>query len=404
MIALTEDLTKAFLRERGLPVPAGEAADTDDAVARIAGALGGSAVVKALVPTGRRGLAGAVRLTDSVDAARIAARAMFGTRVGEYEVEQVYVEALEPIAAELYLSFVLDRYPPRFIASARGGVDIERVHHDHPEAIHTMEVDPAGGLRAWQALQLWERCGIESARLPALADLTVRLWQAFVAADGLMMELNPVALRTDGRFSIVGAMLGIDDAAIARHPRWQPVASALSTRGGRRANARERSVLDANSRVPGAVFRYTELDGDIGFFVGGGGASLFQHDLMLALGASPANHLDATPGGGWKEKMAAVVDAILARPDVRGLLISYNFLQLVNVDERMRMIVDHLKARQVDPAGFPIVVRLFGPGEARAREIAAELPGLFYMPPMSPIEDAVAKIVELTGGPRTAVP
>jgi succinyl-CoA synthetase beta subunit len=161
-------------------------------------------------------------------------------------------------------------------------------------------------------------------------------------------------------------------------------------------------VLDANQRVPGAVFRYTELDGDIGFFVGGGGASLFQHDLMLAMGARPANHLDATPGPGWKEKMAAVVDAILARPGVRGLLISYNFLQLINVDERMRMIVDHLKARQVDPAAFPIVVRLFGPGEACARKIAAELPGLVYMPPMSPIEEAVAKIVELTGGPREA--
>jgi len=402
MIALTEDLTKAFLRDRGLPVPAGEAAASGEAVARIAGALGGAAVVKALVPTGRRGLAGAVRLTDTVAAARVAAQTMLGTQVGEYDVEQVYVEALVPIAAELYLSFVLDRYPPRVIASARGGVDIEQVHHDHPEAIHTMEVDPAHGLRPWEAVELWERCGIESARLPALADLTVRLWQAFVAADGLMMEINPVALCTDGRFSIVGAMLGIDDAAIARHPRWQPVASELSTRGGRRANARERSVLDANARVPGAVFRYTELDGDIGFFVGGGGASLFQHDLMLALGACPANHLDATPGGGWKEKMAAVVDAILDRPGVRGLLISYNFLQLVNVDERMRMIVDHLKARQVDPARFPIVVRLFGPGEARAREIATELPGLHYMPPMSPIEDAVAKIVELTGGPRKA--
>ena len=400
MIALTEDLTKAFLRDRGLPVPAGEAADSADSACRIATALGGSAVVKALVPTGRRGLAGAVRLTDGADAARAAAQALLGSQVGEYEVEQVYVEALEPIAAELYLSFVLDRYPPRVIASARGGVDIEQTHHEDPGAIHARDIDPAAGLRIWEAVQLWERCGIESARLPALAELTVRLWQAFVAADGLVMEINPVALRTDGRFSIVGAMLGIDDAALARHPRWQPVASELSTRGGRRANARERSVLEANARVPGAVFRYTELEGDIGFFVGGGGASLFQHDLMLALGARPANHLDATPGGGWKEKMAAVVDAILARPGVRGLLISYNFLQLINVDERMRLIVDHLKAKGVDPTSFPIVVRLFGPGEARAREIAEELPGLVYMPPMSPIEDAVAKIVELTGGPR----
>ena len=400
MIALTEDLAKAYLQSRGLPVPAGSAAATADEAARRAEALGGCAVIKALVPAGRRGLAGAVRKVGSPTEAREAGAALLGSDVGGHSVEQVYVEALEPIVAELYLSFVLDRYPAQVIASVHGGVDIEQIHRDHPDRIHRLNVDPVGGLRPWEAMRLWERCGIESARLPSLAALTVGLWQAFVAADALMLEINPVAVCADGRLSVVGAMLGVDDAALARQPQWQAMAATLASRGGRRANARERAVLEINARVPGAVFRYTELDGDIGFFVGGGGASLFQHDLMLALGARPANHLDATPGAGWKEKMAAVVDAILARPDVRGLLISYNFLQLVNVDERMRLIVDHLRLRGVDPTRFPVVVRLFGPGEDRAREIARELPGLVYMPPMTPIEAAVARIVELTGGPR----
>jgi succinyl-CoA synthetase beta subunit len=400
MIALTEDLAKACLGARGLPVPVGFAVDSAADSVRRAEALGGSAVVKALVPAGRRGLAGAVRLVRSPEAAGEACSALLGSRIGEYLVEQVYVEALEPISSELYLSFTLDRYPPRVVASAHGGVDIEQTHRERPELIHTLEIDPIDGLSASAAMHLWERCGVQSALLPSLATLTAGLWQAFVAADALMMEVNPLAVCADGRLSIVGAMLGVDDAALARHPQWQAMATRAATRGGRRANERERLVLEANARSPGAVFRYTELDGDIGFFVGGGGASLFQHDLMLAFGARPANHLDATPGGGWKEKMAAVLDAILARPDVRGLLISYNFLQLINVDERMRMIIDHLKARAVDPARLPIVIRLFGPGEDRARAIAEELPGLVYMPPMSPMEDAVAKIVELTGGPR----
>ena len=90
-------------------------------------------------------------------------------------------------------------------------------------------------------------------------------------------------------------------------------------RAGRRANERELRVIAANDRIPGAVFRYTELDGDIGFVVGGGGASLFQHDLMLKMGAKPANHLDATPGAGWDEKMGAVIDAILDKISQHGI-------------------------------------------------------------------------------------
>ena len=148
--------------------------------------------------------------------------------------------------------------------------------------------------------------------------------------------------------------------------------------------------------MPGAIFRYTELDGNIGMVVGGGGASLLQHDLMLALGGAPANHLDATPGAGWQDKMGAVLDAILANPRVTGLLVSYNFLHLVRVDERMQLIVNLLRARGVDPLILPIVVRLFGPREDDARRIAATLPGLHYMPPDSPIDEAVRRIVELT--------
>lgn len=396
MLNLTEDLTKHFLRDRGLPVPEGRACATPQSAAQMTELLGGRAVVKALVAAGRRGKAGAIVLVDSADAARVAAARQIGSELAGLVIEQVYVEAREDIAAELYLSFVLDSTPPRLLVSCRGGVEIEQTHANQPDVIITVEVDPLKGMTRWDALAAWERAGADATLLSRLAGLTVQLWQAFVAADAQMLEINPLAVRSDGTLALVGAMLSIDEAALPRHPAWRIQAQAGAQKAGRNANPRERAVMLANERTPGAVFRYTELDGNIGLVVGGGGASLLQHDLMLALGGAPANHLDATPGAGWQDKMGAVLDAILANPRVKGLLVSYNFLQLVRVDERMRLIVDLLRARGVDPHRLPIVVRLFGPGEDEARRIAATLPGLHVMPPDSPIDAAVQRIVELT--------
>jgi len=403
MIALTEDLAKAFLRDRSLPVPRGCAADTPEAAGLAAAELGGRAVVKALVPAGRRGKAGAVRFADTPEAARTAARDLLALTIANLQVEQVYVESHEDIASELYLSFILNSYPPTVMASREGGVDIEEIGRNRPDAIARLDVDPLRGLKSWHAVDLWERAGVDNQLLPALGRLTSALWEAFRSADALTLELNPIAVRKDGSLCLVGAMLGVDDSALGRHPEWRKAAIAGATRAGRQANERELAVIAANNKTPGAVFRYSELDGDIGFIVGGGGASLLQHDMMLAMGAAPANHLDSTPGAGWKEKMGAIFDAILANPKVRGILVSYNFLQLVQVDQRMQHILEILVERHVDPKVLPIVIRLFGPGEDKARAIAATLPGLHYMAPGTPIDAAVAKIIELTGGPRTAV-
>jgi succinyl-CoA synthetase beta subunit/citryl-CoA synthetase large subunit len=402
MITLTEDLAKAFLRNRSLPVPAGHAADTPEAAAEAARKLGGRVVVKALIAAGRRGKANAVRFADTPEAAQEAARDLLDLTIADLRVDRVYVEAREDIETELYLGFILDSYPPKILASREGGVDIEEIGRERPDAISRLDVDPLCGVKSWHAVQLWERAGVDGELLPALARLTAALWDAFCSADALTLELNPIAVRKDGSLCLVGAMLGVDDAALRRHPQWRGAAIAGATRAGRPANERELAVIAANNKTPGAVFRYSELDGDIGFVVGGGGASLLQHDLMLAMGAAPANHLDATPGPGWKDKMGAVFDAILANPKVRGILVSYNFLQLARVDLRMQHILDILIERHVDPTELPIVIRLFGPGEENARAIAATLPGLHYMEPDSPIDAAVARIIELTGGPRAA--
>lgn len=403
MITLTEDLAKALLRNCSLPVPPGCAAGTPEAAAEIAAELGGRVVVKPLIPAGRRGKSGAVRFAETPEAARTAAQDLLELTIADLRVERVYVESREDVTTELYLSFLLNNFPPTVLASRDGGVDVEEIARDRPNAIARFDVEPLSGLKSWHATQLWEMAGVDDKLLPALGHLTSALWEVFCKTDALILELNPIAVRKDGSLCLLGAMLAVDDAALGRHPEWRGAAVAGATRVGRLANERELAVIAANNKAPGALFRYSELNGDIGFVVGGGGASLLQHDLMLAMGAAPANHLDSTPGAGWKDKMGAVFDAILANPKVRGILVSYNFLQLSPVDERMQHIIDILLERHVDPTKLPVVIRLFGPGEDNARAIAAKLPGLHYMPPGSPIDAAVAKIIELTGGPRAAV-
>ena len=132
MLPLTEDKAKAWLRRQRFPVPQGEAAATPEAAAEIARRLGGGAVVKALVPTGRRGKAGAVKLVDSPEAAAEAASAMLGSEVQGYRVAKVYVEAKVDIAAEYYLSIALESFPPKLLLSREGGVDIEQTQANHP--------------------------------------------------------------------------------------------------------------------------------------------------------------------------------------------------------------------------------------------------------------------------------
>ncbi|MGG5810009.1 ATP-grasp domain-containing protein [Falsiroseomonas sp. CW058] len=396
MLTLTEDRAKAWLRARGLPVPAGQPASDPEAAARAAEALGGAVAVKALIPTGRRGKAGAVRLVDGPDAARDAARALLGTEVLGHPVAQVYVEARAEIAEELYLAFTLDGLPPRVLASRQGGVEIEEVHRRAPEAVVQAEVDPLRGLQVWEAVDLWDRAGIAGAALLPLAQLTVALWEAFRDADATMMEVNPLALDHAGRPVLVGAMLGVDESALPRHPEWEGLDDGSLISAWRGFNARERAVAEANRRIRGGAIRYTEVEGDIGFVVGGGGAGLLQHDLMLALGGRPANHTDTNPGPGAREKLKTVVHAVLDNPATRGMLFSFNHQQLARCEAKIEPLVEALLERGVDLARFPVVVRLCGPGEAEARAIAARAPGLHYMPPGSSLDRAVARIVELT--------
>jgi succinyl-CoA synthetase beta subunit len=395
---LLEDRAKAWLRARGLPVPDGRAAATAPAAGAFAGELGGRVAVKALVAAGRRGKAGGVRLAAGGEAAEAAARAILGMEVAGQRVDGVYVEAAIDVAAELYLSFGFGRLAPQVVLSRRGGVEIEAVAASEPDAIVTAEIDPLRGLRSWEAAALWDRAGVESKLVPPLAALTVGLYEAFHAADALMLEANPIAVTGDGALSVVGTMMEIDDNALFRHPAWQDLGLEDAGPGGRPFNERERAVIAADRKFAGGAIRYTELPGDIALFVSGGGAGLLQHDLVLAAGGRPANHSDLSPAS--LDKPAALFDAIFRNPAAKGVLVGMNYLQLLPCTLIVEALLVSLKRNGIDPRRLPIVLRVFGPKEDEARALAATVPGLRYMPPGASLADAVREIVSAVGDVR----
>jgi succinyl-CoA synthetase beta subunit len=402
---LLEDTAKAALADAGLETPAGFVAADANEAARAAIRLGGPGtrvVVKALVPAGRRGKGGGVAVCDAGEAGSVASR-MLGTRLNDLPIDRVYVEAAVDIATELYASFAFGPLAPRLVLSRFGGVDIESVARDSPESIVVREIDPLEGLRPWHAAAAWDAAGVDSALVPLLAELTVKLYRAFCSTDALMLELNPIAVGRDGVPRIVGTMLEVDDNALHRHPHWEAQAQDTAGPGGRPLTAGERAVALANKTFPGGATRYTELDGDIGLLVSGGGASLYQHDLILEYGGRPANHTDFSPAP-TPDKHVAVLDAIFDRPGVRGLLIGCNTLQLARCDLIVEALAIVLRRRPVDPARFPIVIRLFGPNEDEARAIAAQFPGVRYLPRGTTLAQACRAIVDAVRALRAPEP
>jgi len=394
MIPLTEDLTKAWLRRMGLPVPRGYVARSPGDT-QADGPPAGPLVVKALVPTGRRGKAGAVVATDDAAQLRAATERLLGAQVNGHRVRAVYIEERIAIAAEYYVSFFLQSDQAEILISMRGGVDIEHIAREESGALVRERIDPLSGLSPWSATELWIRAGLEGPVLPRVADATSRLYEAFRDADALLLEINPLVVDSDQRVCLVGAMMGIDDNALFRHTDWLGRTTVLP------GNPRERAVALADRSLAGGPCQYIELDGDIGLLVGGGGAGLYQHDLVLELGGRPANHCITPPTSADTGKLKAVLAAIFDNPAAKGLLIGFNFAQMARADIRIRALIEVLDERNMDTTDFPIVVRLFGAGEHAARAMIGQRPNIHYLPRGASLKDAVELIVQLTAAQRS---
>ena len=379
---LLEHESKARLAGAGVRVPRGTVAETPDGAETAALALGGEVFVKALVPANRRsknhGLIGPIEVAGVAQAAH----ELLDTRILGYRCRSVYVEEALAIARELYLGFSWGPHGPRVTASSDGGVDIE----DSRDALVHLGIEGPAGLTRNRAEHLWRRA-LGDHRVPsALVDLTVAAAAVFFD-DALLVEVNPLTMSADGTFTAVGGLIEMDGNAFFRHPelQWRP--DGLSER--------ETLVAQADHRLPGASVRYVELDGDTGLLVGGGGAGLYQHDLLVEAGVRPANHSDLGAGVS-AEKLDVLIEAILGHPNLSRLLVSFNILQLAPCD----LIVERLLAG-LDGWGFghgsiPVVIRLEGLNADRARRLAAGRAGLRYLPSGASLGEAVDTLVRIS--------
>ncbi|MBI2776269.1 MAG: ADP-forming succinate--CoA ligase subunit beta [Chloroflexi bacterium] len=380
---------KALLLAQGLPVPGWAVARTaPEARTAAETILAGGAervVIKAQVLVGGRGKAGGVRLAGSADEAEAVAGAILGMDIKGITVRKVLVAAAADIVKEYYLSAVLDRAARQILlmGSSEGGVEIEQVAAERPDAIVTIHAHPHLGLQDWQARDLAFRMGL-GRHLKATVGIARGLVRTMLAFDADLVEINPLAIvretGADGaaieRLVCLDAKVTLDDSALPRHPELETL-----------RDPDEEDPADAEARLAG--ISYIHLDGTIGCMVNGAGLAMTTMDLVKRAGGEPANFLDI--GGGAKaDKVAAAMRLILADPKVDAILVNI-FGGITRGDEVAHGLIE-ARAQQV--RDVPMVVRIVGTNAAEA----AELLEAARFETAASLDEAAAKAVAASAG------
>ena len=366
---LFEHQAKELFAEYGIPVPAGKVAQTPAEARAIAAEFAAAGtprvVVKAQVKVGGRGKAGGVKLVAGPDEAAAAAAAILGMDIKGHTVRKVLVEEASDIAAEYYLSYLLDRANRTFLAicSAQGGMDIEQVARSSPQAVARVPVSALTGVDSAKAMEIVTAGGLAPEARDGAAELADKLWAMFTDEDATLAEINPMILTRDGRVVALDAKVTLDDNAAPRqgHDRFADPASA--------------DPLEARAKA--SHLNYVKLDGQAGIIGNGAGLVMSTLDVVAYAGESfggvrPANFLDIG-GGASAEAMADGLDIVLSDPSVRSVLVNV-FGGITSCDAVASGIVsaiDLLTARG-EAVGRPIVVRLDGNSAAEGRQILTE--------------------------------
>ena len=354
---------KEILRSFGAPVPRGRAVfSVEDAVAA-AKELGGPVwVVKAQIHAGGRGKGGGVKVVKSVAEVEKEAWRMLGMSLVTHQtgpqgrvVKRLYIEDGSAIERELYLSALVDRATSRiaFIASTEGGMDIEEVAHKTPEKIATFQVEPASGYSAYVGNQIATALGLKGDQIKQCGMLVKSLYDAFVAKDMSLLEINPLVVTKDGKVVCLDAKINFDDNALYRHKDVQE----LRDLGEEDPTEVEASKHDLS---------YIKLDGTIGCMVNGAGLAMATMDIIKLYGGEPANFLDVG-GGASKEKVREAFKLILSDKNVKGILVNI-FGGIMKCDIIAEGIV--AAAKEVHLA-VPLVVRLEGTNVDKGKAILA---------------------------------
>lgn len=396
MAKLLEDGAKSIARARGISVPRGRSATSAADAGAVAAELGGGVVVKALVPTGRRGKAGAVRFASGREEAGEHANALLGMEVNGFTAQSVLVEERLAIAEELYLAITFSAADAcaAMVLGRVGGVDVETAWRERPDAFRRLLVDPLAGFTEATAAEAWRSLGVAPSTVDQLTVVTWACWEMFCATEAEMLEVNPLALTADGAAVAAAIMLDVDDEALFRHPELDEFVEYGQDRFLRPFTAREQAVLAADRAEPGkGSITFMETDGDIGFLITGGGGSMVAFDLLERLGGRPANYVDISPGF-TKKKLLALTRSVLSIPGIRGLVVGGARKVNMPVDQFVEAIAECCHELDIDTRRFPIVARLVGLNQDRARELAERLPGLAFYGDDVFLDDALERIVE----------
>ena len=375
---LLEYQGKQLFARHGVPVPDGVPATTVEQAVAAADELGYPCVVKAQVLIGGRGKAGGIKLANDRTEAEEHARAILGMDIRGFTVHEVWVEQASDIAAEYYASIVFDRAAkkPLVMLSTQGGMDIEEVAERDPGAIAKLHVDPLLGFQDFHARRLAFDAGVDADVIRGVGTLLTKLYDAFVAEEAMLVEVNPMIVTGDRSVAALDAKVTLDDNALFRHATNAELRD-VSGEDPQERMARERGLT------------YVKLDGDVGILGNGAGLVMSTLDVVAQAGGSPANFLDA--GGGAKaEEITSAVEVILSNDAVTAVLFNI-FGGITRCDEVARGLIEAFA--QVEP-DVPFVVRLDGTNDTEGRALLAEaqLPNVHTE---STMLGAAKKVVEL---------
>jgi succinyl-CoA synthetase beta subunit len=362
-VDLYEYQGRELFARHGLPVLGGGVAETPEEARAIADKQGGRVVVKAQVKVGGRGKAGGVKLAETAEEAMAHATAILGMDIKGHTVGKVMVTTTADIAEEYYFSYLLDRANRTFlcIASVAGGMEIEQVAHEQPDKVAKVAIDAVRGVDEALAREIVAKAGYPADVFDQVVDIAVKLWQAFVAEDATLVEINPLAKTPDGTVLCLDAKVTLDANAAMRHPdheAWE-----------------DKSAADPLEQAAKAKdLNYVKLEGEVGIIGNGAGLVMSTLDVVAAAGEAyggvkPANFLDIG-GGASAEVMANGLEIVLSDPAVRSVFVNV-FGGITSCDAVANGILSALELlkQRGENVTKPLVVRLDGNNAEEGRRI-----------------------------------
>jgi succinyl-CoA synthetase beta subunit len=378
-VDLYEYQGKQLFKRFGIPVSEGRLATTPAEARAAAQEIGGQVVVKAQVLTGGRGKAGGVKLAEDPDDAEAKAKDILGLDINGHVVRKLWIERASEIAKEYYLSITFDRgaKQPLYMLTTEGGVEIEQVAEESPDALSRLHVDPLEGFQPYQARRLIYGAGIDDPNeQKQILALVEKLYRCFVESDAMLTEINPLIVTPEGEVRALDSKFTVDDSALFRHP------DIAEMRDVEAADPQERFA-----REKGVT--YVKLDGNVGILGNGAGLSMSTVDVVVVAGGRPANFCDLG-GGGDAQGVVDALEVITSDEQVRSIFFNI-FGGITRCDEVARGILTAVEQMKIE---LPIVVRLDGTNAEEGRKILADAapPNLYVEPTML---EAAQRAVEL---------